>query len=228
MQSLERDAVRRLLRSSTRFNLLFAGQVIVGLAYASVTGDVGARLSHFFIPFIWITVSVWALWHTNPVPTRRRVRFLAALVAVGYLLLLFYLSGLLEPGASDLGRLAGASGVGATWSRPLGWSPVLLYAGEFVTVTLVPYQAVGLVALSYLVYEALLDFARSAIGGVVGIAACPACVGPLFAPLLAGGVGGPATALLFGVYGYEVATILFVTAVGVLYHRRWLSTRVAT
>lgn len=139
------------------------------------------------------------------------------------LLLVFYLSGLLGPSSSYLGALTGSYGVGMTWGRPLGWSPVLLYTGDLITVTIIPYQAVGLVALSYLVYDVLLDLSQSAVGGIVGIAACPACVGPLFAPLLAGGIGGSSTMTLLGVYGYEIATILFVMAVRILYHRKRLT-----
>lgn len=198
---------------------MLAAQLVVGLAYAHVTGDIGNRFTHFVLPFVWFTVSAWVIWHTRPTPTRRLFHIGAALVAVVYLLVLFYLSGMLEPSTSHLGQLTGSNGVGMTWGRSLGWSPVLLYTGELITVTVVPYQAVGLFALSYLVYDALLGLSQSAIGGIVGIAACPACVGPLFAPLLAGGIGGSSTMILLGVYGYEIATILFVVAVGILYHR---------
>lgn len=69
----------------------------------------------------------------------------------------------------------------------------------------------------------MLDFSQSAVGGIIGIAACPACVGPLFAPLLAGGIGGSSTMRFLGVYGYEIATILFLVAVGILYHRKQLT-----
>lgn len=51
--TLERGPVRELLRSSTWHNLILAVQLVVGLAYAYVTGDIGSRLTHFVIPFIW-------------------------------------------------------------------------------------------------------------------------------------------------------------------------------
>lgn len=221
--TLEGGPVRELLRSSTWLNLILAVQLVVGLVYSYATGDIGSRFTHFVIPFIWFTVSAWVIWHTRPTPTRRLFHISSALVAVVYLLFVFYLSGLLGPSTSHLGPLTGSYGVGMTWGRPLGWSPVLLYTGDLIMVTIIPYQAVGLFALSYLVYDALLDLSQSAIGGIVGIAACPACVGPLFAPLLAGGIGGSSTMILLGVYGYEIATILFVVAVGILYHRKRLT-----
>lgn len=183
----------------------------------------GSRLTYFFIPFIWTTVSIWVIWHTRPAQARRLFQILAAVISFAYLLILLYLTGILGPSVQHLSQLTGPHGVGLTWGRSLGWSPVLIYTGEWITLTLVPYQTIGLIALSYLVYDALLDFARSAIGGIVGIAACPACVGPLFAPLLLGGSSGSSLVLLLGVYGYEIATVLFIIAVGILYYRRWVS-----
>ncbi|WP_425498471.1 DUF7546 family protein [Natrinema soli] len=221
--TFESNSLRRLLLTATWFNTLFAIQIIGGLIYAYVTGDIGVRITHFLIPFIWTTVSVWVIWHTHPVSVRPFVQFLAAISSITYLLLLLYLSGLIGPGTSHLGQLTGTNGIGMTWGRSLGWSPVFLYTGDFITLTVIPYQLAGLLAMSYLVYDALLDLARSAIGGVLGIAACPACVGPLFAPLLTSGVSGSSTVLLLGVYGYETATVLFIAAVGILYHRHKLS-----
>ncbi len=217
------DHRRRLLTRGTRFNLLFAIQLFAGLAFAYRTGDMGSRLTYFFIPFIWTTVSIWVIWHTRPAQARRLFQILAAVISFAYLLILLYLTGILGPSVQHLSQLTGPHGVGLTWGRSLGWSPVLIYTGEWITLTLVPYQTIGLIALSYLVYDALLDFARSAIGGIVGIAACPACVGPLFAPLLLGGSSGSSLVLLLGVYGYEIATVLFIIAVGILYYRRWVS-----
>ena len=219
----ESDRISRLLKSSTWLNFLLAVQLVVGLAYAYVTGDMGSRLTHFVLPFIWFTASVWVIWHTRPAKTRRVYHIGAALVVALYLLIMFYFSGLLGLSTSHLGQLTGPSGLGITWGRSLGWSPVFLYTGDLITVTLIPYQAVGLFALAYLVYDALLDFSRSAIGGIVGIVACPACVSPLFAVLLAGGLSGSSTVLLFGVYGYEIATVLFLVTVGILYHRKALT-----
>lgn len=217
--TFDRDPLKRFLLSATWFNILFAIQVIGGLIYAYATGDIGVRITHFLIPFIWITVSVWVIWHTQPASVRPVVRFLAATTSITYLLLLLYLSGLIGPSTSHLGQITGTNGIGITWGRSLGWSPVLLYTGDFVALTVIPYQLAGLLAMSYLVYDALLDLTRLAMGGILGIAACPVCIGPLFAPLLTSGVSGSSTVLLLDVYGYETATVLFIAAVGILYHR---------
>jgi len=133
------------------------------------------------IPFIWSTASVWVVWHTHPTPAQRRFRIFAAVVVAAYLLVLFYLSGLLQSSTPLMEQITGPNGIGITWGRSLGWSPVLMYTGEWIALTIVPYQAIGLAALAYLVYDALLELARSTIGGVIGAAACPACVGPVLA-----------------------------------------------
>ncbi len=216
---LDRDSTRQVLLSGIAFNLLFAIQVIGGLAFVYITGEVGNRITHFFIPFIWITISMWVIWHTRPTSPRCLSQILAATGSLIYLLILLYLSGLIGLSTPHLEPLTGPSGFGLIWGRTLGWSPSLLYTGDWLTVMIIPYQAIGLIALSYLLYDALLDFARSAIGGIIGIAACPVCVGPLFASMLASGVSGSSLVLFFGRYGYEINTVLFVFAVGVLYYR---------
>lgn len=221
--TLETDRISRVLKSSTWLNLLLAAQLIAGLVYAYFTGDMGSRWTHFVLPFIWFTASVWVIWHTRPVTKRRVYRIGAALVVALYLIVMFYFSGLLGPSTSHFGQLTGPSGFGITWGRSLGWSPVFVYTGNLITVSLIPYHAVGLFALAYLVYDALLDFSQSAVGGIVGIVACPACVSPLFAVLLAGGLSGSSTMLLLGAYGYEIATVLFLMTIGILYHRQALT-----
>jgi len=215
-------ALERFVVASTWLNLLFAVQVIAGLSFAYATGETGHRITLFLIPFIWSTASVWVVWHTQPTPAQRRFRIFAAVVVAAYLLVLFYLSGLLQSSTPLMEQITGPNGIGITWGRSLGWSPVLMYTGEWIALTIVPYQAIGLAALAYLVYDALLELARSTIGGVIGAAACPACVGPVLAPLLAGGASGSSLVLAVGRYGYEIATVLFLVAITILYHRRRL------
>ncbi len=216
-------SIKQLGWAGTWLNILFGIQLLSGLIYAYFTGAIGNRPTHFFIPFIWITVAVWVLWHTRPVSTQRSFQFIAAAVAAMYFLVLLYLSGLIGQGTSHLEPLVSSYGIGMVEGQSLGWGPILLYTGEWLTVYVIPYQAIGLFALSYLVYNALLGFARSTVGGIIGVAACPACVGPLLAPLLASGAGGSSLVLVLGIYGYEIATILFILSIAVLYHRHALA-----
>jgi hypothetical protein len=208
----------QILESSTWLNLILAIQLVVGIAYTYVTGDTVGRWTHFIIPFIWFTASGWVLWHTRPTSASWTYRVGAGLVVTMYFLIMLYFSGLVGPSTSHLGQLTGATDYGVTWGRSLGWSPVLLYTGNIITATIIPYQAVGLFAMAYLVYDALLSLSQSAVGGVIGIAACPACVSPI-ALALAGGMGGTTTTILLGTYGYEFATVLFLLGLAILYHR---------
>lgn len=209
-----------VLQTITLLNLLITVQLLVVLMYGVViTGDLGSRFTHLLIPVIWITVAVWVLWHTELSTARRMYQTIAAIVAGGYFLVLLYLSGLIGPSTPYLELLTGTSGFSVDWNQSLGWGPILLYTDDWVAIRLIPYQVIGYFALSYLVYEAILDLTRSAVGGVIGLAACPACTGPLIGLLLAGGSGGSSTVLLLGVYAYEIATVLFVGTVALLYHR---------
>lgn len=218
----EIQSLGQILESSTWLNLILAIQLAVGIAYTYVTGDTVDRWTHFIIPFIWFTASGWVLWHTRPTTASWMYRVGAGLVVTMYFLIMLYFSGLVGPSTSHLGQLTGATDYGLTWGRSLGWSPVLLYTGNIITATIIPYQAVGLFAMAYLVYDALLSLSQSAVGGVMGIAACPACVSPI-ALALAGGVGGTTTTILLGTYGYEFATVLFLLGLAILYHRDQLA-----
>ncbi|NUB93533.1 hypothetical protein HT576_21320 [Haloterrigena sp. SYSU A121-1] len=76
-----------------------------------------------------------------------------------------------------VGQLIGSNAIGVTRGRSLGWGPVLVYAGDRLALTLVPYQTLGSVALAHLVYDALLELARSAVGGVSGSPRVPPASG---------------------------------------------------
>ena len=218
----EIQSLGQVLESSTWLNLILAIQLVVGITYVYVTGDTVGRWTHFVIPFIWFTASGWVLWHTRPPTTSWIYRVGAGLFVAIYFLIMLYFSGLVGPSTSHLGQLTGATDYGLTWGRSLGWSPVLLYTGNIITATIIPYQAVGLFAMAYLVYDAVLSFSQSAVGGVIGIVACPACVSPIVLALV-GGVGGTTTTILFGTYGYEFATVLFLLGLAILYHRNRLA-----
>ncbi|WP_449405255.1 DUF7546 family protein [Halorubrum salinarum] len=95
--TLESDQISQLLKSSTWLNLFLAVKLIAGLVYVYFTGDIGSRWTHFVLPFIWFTASLWVIWHTRPATTRRVYRVGAALVVTVYLIMMFYFSGLLGP-----------------------------------------------------------------------------------------------------------------------------------
>lgn len=203
----------------TRLNLLLAAQLFAALVYGVIFDVTVANFRQFLIPFVWITVGVWAAWHIEPASRTATHELLGATVAGTYFLLVSYLSGLLGPASTPLESITGWSGIGVSWQHSLGWGPVVLYAGDWFSMALVPYQVIGYLALAYLIYAAVLDITKSATAGIVGLVPCPGCAAPLVAPLLAGAAGTSSAFVLLVAYTYEIATIFFVVAVALLYWR---------
>ncbi|ADJ15694.1 DUF7546 family protein [Halalkalicoccus jeotgali] len=164
-------------------------------------------------PFIWINVGLWAIVRTNPDPRAPRHRYLAGVVAGGYLLALFVLGGLLWTGVPQL-----PTGVDVSMPSP-GIGPVVSYNGPLVRATFVPFLVVGYLALSYLVYATLIDAAGSAIGGVIGLFSCFSCVWPLIAPIFVGAFGSAGTAVATSLQSYVAGTAIFLVTIVLLYWR---------
>ena len=168
----------------------------------------------FVVPFVWINVAAWAVYHTRPASASPRKRRLAALVAGGYFLLLAYFGGVIALGGHDHVSALTVNLV----SLPPGWSPSIIYTGELVHLVVTPYKVLGYVALSYLVYATALDAAGALVGGIVGIFSCVSCSFPLIAGVLTGIVGGgSALAAATAEASYLLSTVVFVVTVGLLY-----------
>jgi hypothetical protein len=211
------ENISTFFRTITWFNLLFATQLIIGIAYAVVVDAPIPNFRYYLIPFVWITIGILAVWYTTPSNRNTQHTIIGAIVAVSYFFLILYLSGMIGPTRAAIEATAGSSSIGVEWHRPLGWGPILTYSGNRFAVTLIPYQVIGYLALSYLIYAAILDISKSATAGVIGLAPCPGCAAPLLAPLLAGAAGTSSAFVFLISYTYEIATILFVGAVGLLY-----------
>ncbi|MFB6309521.1 MAG: hypothetical protein ABEH35_09335 [Haloarculaceae archaeon] len=168
------------------------------------------------VPFVWINVGLWAIVRTRPAPSSSRQRRVATLIAVGYFLVLAYFGGLIGPGQAS--QFTGSRVV--LFSIPPGWSPAVIAITEFVSVTLIPFKAIGYVALAYLVYATVLDASGSAVSGVLGLLSCVSCTWPVIASLVTGVVGGT-TAVAGAVYSqsYALSTVVFVATVALLYWR---------
>lgn len=200
-------------------NVLVAVQLLAAAIYGVVFGTSLLSLHIFLIPFIWTTVSVVAVWYTEPVSRGWRPTALAVGVAVGYLSLFLWLSGTIGFTPSQVEPITGAFGFGVEAGRSLGWGPVLYYSGEWVGARVIPYQLIGYLGLSYLVYAAVLDATRSATVGTFGLILCPGCAAAALVPVF-GGIAGLSAALSFFLqYNYEIATLVFVPAMGWLYYQ---------
>jgi len=186
------------------------------LGSSSLVSLAGVRF--WLYPFVWINVGLWAVVRTLPAGTgaSEHQRLLAGALATGYVGVLAYTGGLVGAGMAE-----GAGVVRVVWTTiPPGWGPAVTYAGDLATLTLVPYKIVGYLALAYLVYATMLDAARSAVTGVLGLLSCVSCSWPVLASLatgVAGGGSGIAAAVSTGSYG--LSTLVFVATVGLLYWR---------
>jgi len=186
------------------------------LGSSSLVSLAGVRF--WLYPFVWINVGLWAVVRTMPAGSgvSERHRLLAGALAAGYFGLLAYTGGLVGSGMAEA-----AGVVRVVWTTiPPGWGPAVTYAGDLATLTLVPYRVVGYLALAYLVYATVLDAARSAVTGVLGLLSCVSCSWPVLASLatgVAGGGSGLAAAVSTGSYG--LSTLVFVATVALLYWR---------
>jgi hypothetical protein len=194
--------------------LLVNAELLALLLYLAQPDVTATAIRYYVYPFIWINVGLWALARVDPPTATRRRRLITGALAVGYFLVLAYAGGL-------VGRGLGAMATGFRIAMlPPGTGPALVYGGEAIRLALFPYKVIGYVALAVLVYATVLDVARSAIGGVLGLFSCVSCTWPVLASVVSGVAGGSsavASAALSGSYG--ISTLIFVVTVGLLYWR---------
>jgi hypothetical protein len=220
---IDSAVTRRLDGLSERVSILVAvigAELALLVGYVGLTGATPTAVRYLLYPFVWLNVSLWAVLATAPPDASPRLRRVVLVGAAGYLSVLAYAGGVLE--LSHLGHSHShgpPSGLVVFTSLPPGWGPTLVYDHAAFTLTLVPYQFVGYLALTYLVYVAMLDTATAALSGAVGLLSCASCSWPVFASLLAGAVGGSAIAATTYSLSVDLSTAAFVAAVGLLLWR---------
>lgn len=197
-----------------RYALVLNAQLVGVALYYSFTSLRLTEPRYVVYGLLWINVSVLVVRRTRPpsdVPFRTRRRVLA--VATAYFGLLAVTGGLVGTGIESEG------GLRLAWLTP-GWGPALTYAGTTVSLVLMPAYVVGYAALSYLVYVALLETTRSAVGGVLGLLSCVSCTWPVVVSIgstllgSAGFLAATPTAL-----SYDLSTAVFLVTVALLYWR---------
>jgi hypothetical protein len=199
--------------------LVVLGEFALLVGYVGLTGAEPTAVRYLAYPFVWLNLSLWAVFVVDPPSARPRLRGAVLLAATGYLLVLASAGGVVD--LAHVGHSHGHSARGFTvfTSLPPGWGPTVVYDHALFSVTLVPYQVVGYLALTYLVYAALLDAAAAALSGAVGLLSCVSCSWPVFASLLAGLLGGPAVAATVYTLAVDLSTAAFAAAVVLLVWR---------
>ncbi|WP_227355107.1 DUF7546 family protein [Haladaptatus salinisoli] len=197
--------------------VLLNAELLLFLLYFAVEGPPSGDLRYLFYPFVWINVALFAVWGTNPVAESDRDRVVGIVIAAGYFLVLGYVGGLFGPGHTIPG--VSTSSVRIAWLPP-GWGPALLYNGDLLRLSLLPFKLIGYLALAYLVYATVLDAAGSVVAGLLGLFSCVSCTFPVVASVVTG-VAGAGTGLAATVASgsYDISTAVFVVTVALLYWR---------
>lgn len=207
-------------------------ELLAVLVYLAVNSVVIQSWRFIVYAFLWINVGLFAIAKTDPTPTNGRTKRIALLVAVGYFLLLAVAGGLVGPSHSSpiASFLAdghvhshGSLSSGASYEvrmLPPGWGPAFVYEGGWVMLILMPYKVVGYVSLAYLVYATVIDAATASISGALGLLSCVSCTWPVLGSVVTSLFGGgSAVAVAATMWPYDVSTVAFLAAVGLLMWR---------
>lgn len=179
--------------------------VTLGLivTYLQVTGARILSVRHAVLPVVWLGASVWLVGYLRRQAGAPNRRGLGLVVAAAYLVVLAIVAGLVGPGSGG--------GLHVTLATP-GWGPMVVYGGSLASVVLVPFEAVGYLALAYAVYRAAARASRATVAGALGLFGCVGCSVPVVAGLA--GLGGTSLAAMDpGAYSYDLATVVFVATV---------------
>jgi hypothetical protein len=207
----------RTLRLGAVLLTIELAAVALYLAFADVTITDPLILVY---PLVWINVGIWALWRTDAPSTSRRRQLAVGLLAVTYFGVLAAVGGLLDLSHAAHAHDHEAQLRVAYASLPPGFGPALFYSGSVISLNLLPYQLVGYVALSYLVYVTVLEAAGSAISGLLGLFSCVSCTWPVIGTVVAGLFGSGSAVYTFALsQSYGLSTVVFVSAVALLLWR---------
>jgi len=210
--SLDRETARWLA-------VAVALEVLVIVTYVTVFAATITNPLILVYPFVWIDVALLAAYTTTPPPVASRRRLVGLAIAAGYLVVLGYFGGLFGLGQNMVP-------LHVDWRLPPGYGPALLYDGPTLRLILEPYKVVGYLTLAYLVYTTVLDAAGSAVSGVVGLFSCVSCSWPIIGAIATSFFGsGSAIAAFAFSRSYALGTLVFVSAVALLYYRPTLGRR---
>ncbi len=193
--------------------IVFIELVIVWI-YFLLSSSQPTDLRYLAYPFIWINTSVWVVYKTEHISSENKyITVLVLFISIFYFLVLLYI-----PGLIGFSTQKSTEGLYLSIVTP-GWGPIISYTGNLIQFTIIPFQVIGYLSISYLIYISLLNTTKSSIvGGLLGLFTCVGCVTPIFASLL-GFLGGGLTSLTTSAYSfsYDIGTIIFLITIWLLY-----------
>jgi hypothetical protein len=182
-------------------------------AYLATTNDAVTAPRYLLYPVVWINAGLLAVWwvRRDGMPSTggwSRRRTAAAALGAGYFLVLAWIAGAIAR--------AHVTGVDVHWGLPPGWGPIVVAGLGPVRIAPIPYRIAGYAALAYLVYRTVLDAEASPVSALVGAFSCVSCTLPLLALVLSTALGGAAGVATTTAYSYDLATLVYLAALGLL------------
>lgn len=202
-----RRAIRLLASRASAIALVVFVTHFAGILVYLETTETTIAPQRAMIPLVWISAAVWLVVHLHDRSESGNPGLLAPCLAIAYLILLGILSGTVGVGG-------GTTGFRLSMATP-GWGPIVLSSVGPVQFTLVPFEVVGYLAISYGVYRAVCATSRGALAGVVGLFTCVSCSLSVIG-VVVGAFTGTTTALMPGPLTYELSTGVFLLTVVVL------------
>lgn len=202
-------------------SVLVSIQAYLVLTYVSITDRPGGIDLFVVVPWIWINVALWAMIRTTPKPVTGRDRLVPLAIACGYFVVLALVSGLVGVGAAFSETIPAAELRLILFEAPPGWTPSVIYGGEYIRFALRPPLVLGYAAIAYLLYATITEVRSAVFGGLVGLFSCVGCMVPIVVGVVGALTGGTAGLLTPGnvaiVSNYGVSTVVFLVTIGLLY-----------
>ena len=219
-------SVKKAFRTTQRTqDLVYAtllGNSLIGLAlgYLLIADITITQPRYTIYGLLWIFVGAIVIWKTNPASADARTRRRATIVAIVYLSILSIVGGvIITTGGNAANALTQSFGIRVATLLP-GWGPAPIITTPIGAVVLMPARIVGYFALTYLVYATVIDAARAAVSGIVGLLSCVSCSWPVIASVLSGVLGGGSAVAAIAVdFSYDVSTVVFILTIALLYWR---------
>ncbi|MFB6124710.1 MAG: hypothetical protein ABEJ59_01960 [Halanaeroarchaeum sp.] len=192
--------------------LVVAEALLVGTYVATTSARITDPVV-FVYPFVWIDASVLAVLAFDGPSGTRRQKAVAGVLGVGYFIVLAYFGGLVGPGS-------GGVPLHVNWGLPPGYGPAILANGDTLMLVVEPYKVVGYLALTYFVYATVLDAVAGALSGLLGLFSCVSCTWPILGTVATSIFGSGSAVAAFALsQSYGLGTLVFLTALGLLYYR---------
>lgn len=219
-------SVKKAFRTTQRTqDLVYAtllGNSLIGLSlgYLLIADITITQPRYTIYGLLWIFVGAIVIWKTNPASADARTRRRATIVAIVYLSILSIVGGVvITTGGNAANALTQSFGIRVATLLP-GWGPAPIITTPIGAVVLMPARIVGYLALTYLVYATVIDAARAAVSGIVGLLSCVSCSWPVIASVLSGVLGGGSAVAAIAVdFSYDVSTVVFILTIALLYWR---------